>query len=432
MKKKIAAALAATFALGVTSAFANNPFVDVPAKHWAYDSVSKLAKAGIVDGYGDGTFRGQQNMTRYEMAQIVAKAMTKMDKADAEQKAMINKLSAEFSSELNNLGVRVGALEKKVSNTKIDAELLTGYQKFDSKDNNGASDFNYRLRLHLSAPVTDTISFNARLQGNNTFGEGRTGTGSEVGVTRAYITAKNVIGIDNVYLGRQSLATGRYLLWAQTENMDGIKVVENFGSKTTATAFYLNNNALTSGTVKPGAARGLNVDYVFNKGFEMNAGYASVDDVNGIAGQTKFWNVGGSYELSKGWNLLGEYVESNADTDSKAYAAQLSYNWKSGKRQKGFYSWEKTVNPLIAHDQAVSFSYFNAEANSLAGFGNGDFKTLNKGAGVPSTEGWKGYMFSYTNMVAKNVLFDLRYYDLKSKTSDKKDKSVYGAFEFYF
>ncbi|MDF2927765.1 MAG: S-layer protein [Anaerospora sp.] len=71
MKKKIAAALAVTFALGVTSAFAANPFVDVPAKHWAYDAVSKLAQAGIVDGYGDGTFRGDKNITRYEMAQIL-------------------------------------------------------------------------------------------------------------------------------------------------------------------------------------------------------------------------------------------------------------------------------------------------------------------------------------------------------------------------
>ena len=40
-------------ALGVTaSAYAANPFSDVPAGHWAYDSVNKLASAGIVDGYG--------------------------------------------------------------------------------------------------------------------------------------------------------------------------------------------------------------------------------------------------------------------------------------------------------------------------------------------------------------------------------------------
>ena len=55
MKKSLVLAMA--MALGVTaSAYAANPFSDVPAGHWAYDSVNKLAAAGIVDGYGNGTF----------------------------------------------------------------------------------------------------------------------------------------------------------------------------------------------------------------------------------------------------------------------------------------------------------------------------------------------------------------------------------------
>ena len=70
MKKSLVLAMA--MALGVTaSAYAANPFSDVPAGHWAYDSVNKLAAAGIVDGYGNGTFGGDRLMTRYEMAQIV-------------------------------------------------------------------------------------------------------------------------------------------------------------------------------------------------------------------------------------------------------------------------------------------------------------------------------------------------------------------------
>ena len=56
-------------------AYAANPFADVPAGHWAYESINKLAAAGVVEGYGDGSFRGDRLMTRYEMAQIVAKAM---------------------------------------------------------------------------------------------------------------------------------------------------------------------------------------------------------------------------------------------------------------------------------------------------------------------------------------------------------------------
>ncbi|MBC8016820.1 MAG: S-layer homology domain-containing protein, partial [Sporomusaceae bacterium] len=106
---KVAVVSALTVAFAVP-AFAN-PFTDVPAKHWAYDSVNKLAQAGIVDGYGDGTFKGDKTMTRYEMAQIVAKAMTKSLNAD--QKATLDKLSKEFATELNSLGVKVDGLQKQ-------------------------------------------------------------------------------------------------------------------------------------------------------------------------------------------------------------------------------------------------------------------------------------------------------------------------------
>ena len=111
MKKSLVLAMA--MALGVTaSAFAaSNPFSDVPAGHWAYDSISKLAAAGVIDGYGDTTFGGDKLMTRYEMAQITAKAMAKG--------ANVDKLAAEFADELDNLGVRVANLEKKADNVKI-------------------------------------------------------------------------------------------------------------------------------------------------------------------------------------------------------------------------------------------------------------------------------------------------------------------------
>ena len=51
-----------------------------------------MAAAGIVNGYPDRTFKGQNDITRYEMAQMVAKAMANQDRANAEQQAMINRL----------------------------------------------------------------------------------------------------------------------------------------------------------------------------------------------------------------------------------------------------------------------------------------------------------------------------------------------------
>ena len=54
-----------------------NPFADVPFGHWAYDAVIFLARLEIVEGYGDGTYLGYRGITRYEMAQMIAKAMAK-------------------------------------------------------------------------------------------------------------------------------------------------------------------------------------------------------------------------------------------------------------------------------------------------------------------------------------------------------------------
>ncbi len=119
--------LAMAMAPGVTAfAYAANPFSDVPAGHWAYDSVAELAAAGVIDGYEDGTFGGDRLMTRYEMAQIVAKAMANGADVDA--------LAAEFADELNTLGVRVDNLKKKADNVKITGEIRAQYVDHDSKN----------------------------------------------------------------------------------------------------------------------------------------------------------------------------------------------------------------------------------------------------------------------------------------------------------
>ena len=125
----VAATASVTFA-------AANPFEDVPASHWAYDAVSQLAADGVIEGYGDGTYRGDQEITRYEMAQMVARAMAK--KPSGADKAMVDKLAAEFADELNSLGIRVAALEKKVDNVKWTGTMRYRYM---SQRNDGLDTF---------------------------------------------------------------------------------------------------------------------------------------------------------------------------------------------------------------------------------------------------------------------------------------------------
>lgn len=139
MKKKLIASLAAAMVLGVAgTSFAAtvNPFSDVPAKHWSYGAVTKLANDGIIEGYGDGTFGGDKTISRYEMAIIVAKAMSKVEKANANDKALIEKLSNEYASELDKLGARMTTVENKVDNVKWSG-FVRG--KYDSDTHSGTN-----------------------------------------------------------------------------------------------------------------------------------------------------------------------------------------------------------------------------------------------------------------------------------------------------
>ncbi len=125
MKKTVVSTFAAALiASSASTAFAaTNPFEDVPTDHWAYDAVAQLAAEGVIEGYGDGTYRGDQAITRYEMAQMIARAMAK----GGGNKAILDKLAAEFADELNQLGVRVANLEKKVDNVKFTGTVRYRY-----------------------------------------------------------------------------------------------------------------------------------------------------------------------------------------------------------------------------------------------------------------------------------------------------------------
>ncbi|MFC2338172.1 MAG: S-layer homology domain-containing protein, partial [Negativicutes bacterium] len=65
MKKTLVSALTGALVIGATATTfaAANPFEDVPADHWAYDAVAQLAADGVIEGYGDGTYRGDQEIT---------------------------------------------------------------------------------------------------------------------------------------------------------------------------------------------------------------------------------------------------------------------------------------------------------------------------------------------------------------------------------
>ena len=159
MKKILAMAAAAALSLGA-SAMAANPFADVSTSDWAYQAVADLSDQGIVEGYPDGTFKGQTNITRYEMAQIIARLMAKEDQYNAEQRATIDKLAGEYADELDTLGVRVSNLEKKVGNISWSGDARMQYQDHGDL---GEDSWGARARINVSGQVNDKVTVEGRL-----------------------------------------------------------------------------------------------------------------------------------------------------------------------------------------------------------------------------------------------------------------------------
>ncbi|ADL13660.1 S-layer homology domain-containing protein [Acetohalobium arabaticum] len=127
MTKKVSIVLAIAMILALATPVMASPFTDVPADHWAYDAIKEVSEAGIVTGYEDGTFKGDEKLTRYEMAVIAARISSQVEEGEATDKVMeaAEALTAEFSDELAALDNRVTALEDKGLNVKIGGEATT-------------------------------------------------------------------------------------------------------------------------------------------------------------------------------------------------------------------------------------------------------------------------------------------------------------------
>lgn len=162
------AAIAACFACAAVTASAANPFTDVSADDWAYQAVASLSDEGVIDGYPDGTFRGDKHVTRYEIAQIVARLMAKEDTLNASQKETLAKLSSQYANELKDLGVRIAELEKKRGATDLITELRV--QSIDRYDNvfkgnvQKHNEISTRVRLNTITPVNDRVHLYGQLE----------------------------------------------------------------------------------------------------------------------------------------------------------------------------------------------------------------------------------------------------------------------------
>jgi len=413
MKKTLVFAMA--MALGVSAtAFAANPFSDLPAGHWAYASVAKLAAAGVVDGYPDGTFKGDKTMTRYEMAQIVAKALAKgAIGAD-------DKLVGEFADELDNLGVRVAKLEKNADNVKITGNVRLSYAdtQYNGMGTDGAHDARLRTRLFLTGEVNDNWHYVSLLENNQRFAKsgiadheaGDDGTAFD----RAYLEGnigKNV----KVTAGRwnDTIAEGN----VYDDRVDGIKA--EFGKKVKLTAVY-GKMANSQQNVFVDAA-GATADKYYRVGLGgkfgglgLEANYIKADQVTSMGqgnADDKIWTIGANYDINK-FNIGAMYLKGSNDEIDAVDGSQTGWVAKLG------YAGAQASKP---NSWGLYAKYYNQGASTvIAHTMNGDYGKFNDG------QGFKGYMVGANYTVAKNMVAGVEYYDLKSKgDSDVTAKTIW-------
>ncbi|MBR1494671.1 MAG: S-layer homology domain-containing protein [Acidaminococcaceae bacterium] len=424
MKKSLVLAMA--MALGVTaSAYAANPFSDVPAGHWAYDSISKLAAAGIIEGYGDDTFRGDRLMTRYEMAQIVAKALAKG--------ANVDKLAAEFADELDALGVRVAALEKKSDNVKITGQIRWNYEDQKRTYANGDPDKKrsrnrLRTRLWFDGKVNDNWTYRARLENVQVFHDW-TGTKDNVGedgntnLNQAYLTGR---------LGGVKVTAGRYSEYLGDGNIfddkfDGIRI--GYGKNIRFGAYYgkptgHQDSGYAGADLKK--AYGANLGFDLGKKATLDLAYDRFesDGVNGLTAKAdeKFGvfsaNLYGKFSDKFGLGLL--YMHSNGDNTD--YIAENA-------SKNGFVVTANVAGANYNKPGSWGFAakYYHAPAGTAIAH------TLVGGSPMDFTsEGYKGYSLSADYTIAKGMKYGITWSDLKGRESNNKTKVLWNEFQLRF
>ena len=413
MKKSLVLAMA--MALGVTaSAYAANPFSDVPAGHWAYDSVAELAAAGVVDGYTDGSFGGDKLMTRYEMAQIVAKAMAKG--------ANVDKLAAEFADELDALGVRVANLEKKADNVKVTGEMRYRYADSDLDGNTN----DLRSRIWVNGQINDDWSYTGMIENVQDF-DNDANEDSDVRFQRAYVQGK---------LGGMDVTAGRYNAffangYVYDTRADGVELaygdkvqLKGFAGKATDDISVVPEvekyNVPALDTTTGGNYAGAEVTAALGENFNLMGGYVNYKDM-GFTGkgsaipedvENAIWYVGADYTMGdvtlNAMYLKGDF-DSNGALDKEIENALDDDGFVVGLTYKGAKADEVGSYGVFAnyYDQgAETYVAHTTDANTF---------------GMTGFKGW-GAGVEYT--FAKNIVGTVAYYDTESKLADAAGVSL--------
>lgn len=336
MKKMLAVVAAAS--LMAAPAFAANPFSDVPMNHWAYDAVEQLSAKGILEGYPNGTFKGNRAMTRYEIATMVARMMANggVGGADAEK---LKALIVEFAPELEALGVKVDGfdgrlskLEKGLGGLRVTGDMRFDYFNHTNRDNSNAMantgdtgwkgngwGFN-RGRILMQKDMSEKVSWNMRYSGGQ--------------IDRYWITAKDFFGMNGL-----NFKAGQF--YVDYESRDGL--YENniywdddsnfLSGNIRGFELTYNRGGLEFDAVVDSGATAATEDGVYGKN-PGNESYAARIAYNGAkfrASANGVWNNNGDDNWNVYWFMLGFKPLKGFDLTAAYYMNDLSSDFALAK-----------------------------------------------------------------------------------------------------
>ena len=441
MKKTLVSALTAALVVGAASTTfaAANPFSDVPADHWAYDAVSQLAADGVIEGYGDTTFRGNQNITRYEMAQMIAKAMAKSD-VSAADKALIDKLAAEFSDELNNLGVRVSNLERNADKVKWNGKAEYTYWSHRNKDTQDPAlkknnDDQLLFRLEPSAEVNNHWHVNAHLDASTDLSKDSTDPSvvrdtaktHDDGVQDTNVKLKRVWAQGNydnfqVKLGKFAQIDSDSIF---DTAFSGAEV--SFGNKVTFTAGAGRQNMDENSDFKQ--------TFDFTKNDKTaNYQYAGLGYADGkFVGGVDYHHLNADsfdYTVNKG-------AKANVEDNANIWLVKAGYQFDKTNGLNGFYA-NNTSADDFDNTWSAQYSYKGAQAENKGTWGAwAAYRHLGDNTALFSTfdailAGQKGWEIGANYAPFKNVVATLRYGNGKQLLTDDKIENLFGRIEMFF
>ncbi len=388
------------------TAFAIGMFADVPTGSWVYDALTQLQKAGIIEGYTDGAFKGDKVLSRYEVAIIVGRAVENSVKANAEQKELITKLQKEFSNELAKIDATLMTGEAK-QDTLNDKLNLSGYlsARYRNVTQNGDTDFGQgmqRLYLWIMGDLKVNDAWSGHIISKSYYFWGREtevkgATNAATSLTSAWLTGK--VGDVEISMGSIGVYLGDCM--ALGEGMNGIRF--DFGKNIKTAVFYgqfADTGYFRSGNdpAKTSAdGYGISFNKDITKSTNVNLLFGGNSET--FEGQSRAAELAVHQKLGQNLLIRGAYARTDAD--------EYNYNYRYGLQYK-----QMDFHVRGSYDILLEFAKYqrNGSMNGSCADDNWSLYAAPDSTDKGNYTYLHGYAIGFDYAIQKNIDLQTRYY----------------------